>query len=390
MVAATGAGNTAPELLAEAERAMASGIPIVMVSRAPSGPAGTGYAFPGGGATWARAGAMLAGTLTAPKARIALAVGLGAGLGGQDLARFLAGPDAARPQSPDAGVRGRRTVRRRWPDRGGPMTPAAELIVEGRIATLAGDAGFGWVEAIAIAGGRVVAAGSVADVDATAGRGTRRLRLAPSEVAVPGLTDAHLHLAQGAMSARHVDLSTATSLEEGLRRIAEAHQGLAPDAWLQGHGWESDRWGGWPTAADLERVAPDRPVALWAHDHHSLWASATALRLAGVGPGTPDPDGGEIRRGVDGVPTGVLHEAAAGLVAGRVPAPTADELAAAIPDLAGQLVALGVVAVHDPGDLVPDPDPGRCVRGVRPPVRCRPPAGPGPRLAPCRGGLGRR
>ena len=102
VVAATGAGNTAPELLAEAERAMASGIPIVMVSRAPSGPAGTGYAFPGGGATWARAGAMLAGTLTAPKARIALAVGLGAGLGGQDLARFLAGPDAARPQSPDA------------------------------------------------------------------------------------------------------------------------------------------------------------------------------------------------------------------------------------------------------------------------------------------------
>jgi L-asparaginase len=101
VVAATGAGNTAPELLAEAERAMASGIPIVMVSRAPSGPAGTGYAFPGGGATWARAGAMLAGTLTAPKARIALAVGLGAGLGGQDLGRFLAGPDVARPQSPD-------------------------------------------------------------------------------------------------------------------------------------------------------------------------------------------------------------------------------------------------------------------------------------------------
>jgi L-asparaginase len=95
VVAATGAGNTSPELLAAARRAMVAGIPVVLTSRAPSGAAGTGYAFPGGGATWARAGAMLAGTLTAPKARIALAVGLGAGLAAEDLARFLAGPGAA-------------------------------------------------------------------------------------------------------------------------------------------------------------------------------------------------------------------------------------------------------------------------------------------------------
>jgi L-asparaginase len=93
VVAATGAGNTSPELLAAAQRAMAAGIPVVLTSRSPSGAAGTGYAFPGGGATWVRAGALLAGTLTAPKARIALSVGLGAGLRGQDLARFLAGPD---------------------------------------------------------------------------------------------------------------------------------------------------------------------------------------------------------------------------------------------------------------------------------------------------------
>lgn len=236
------------------------------------------------------------------------------------------------------------------------MTRTAELIVEGRIATLAGGAGFGWVEALAIAGGRVLAVGSAAEVAATAGPVTRRLVLDPSEVAIPGLTDAHLHLAQGAISARQVDLSTAATLDEGLRRIAEAHgRLLGPDDWLLGHGWESDRWGGWPTADDLERVAPGRAVALWAHDHHSLWASRLGLRRAGIGTGTPDPDGGEIRRGADGVPTGVLHEAAAGLLAARVPAPTPDELVTAIPDLARQLVALGVVAVHDPGDLVPDP-----------------------------------
>ena len=92
VVAATGAGNTSPGLLAAGERAMAAGIPVVLASRAPSGAAGAGYAFPGGGATWLRAGAMLAGTLSAPKARVALAIGLGAGLAGNELTAFLAGP----------------------------------------------------------------------------------------------------------------------------------------------------------------------------------------------------------------------------------------------------------------------------------------------------------
>ncbi len=92
VVEATGAGNTAPSLLDEAAAAIRDGIPVVLATRSPSGAAGPGYAFPGGGATWVRAGALLAGTLTGPKARIALALALGAGLRGAVLASFLAGP----------------------------------------------------------------------------------------------------------------------------------------------------------------------------------------------------------------------------------------------------------------------------------------------------------
>ena len=92
VVEATGAGNTSATLLAEAEAAIEAGIPVVLASRSPSGAAGTGYAFPGGGATWVRAGALLAGTLTGPKARIALSLALGAGLSGAELAEFMAGP----------------------------------------------------------------------------------------------------------------------------------------------------------------------------------------------------------------------------------------------------------------------------------------------------------
>lgn len=92
VVAATGAGNTHPGLLGAAERAMAAGIPVVLASRCLAGAVSTAYAFPGGGATWVRAGAIPAGSLCAIKARVALALGIGAGLDRDGLAALLADP----------------------------------------------------------------------------------------------------------------------------------------------------------------------------------------------------------------------------------------------------------------------------------------------------------
>jgi L-asparaginase len=94
VVAATGAGNTAPGWLAAAERAIAAGVVVALASRCPAGAVSTAYAFPGGGATWVRAGALPVGTLCAIKARVALALGLGAGLSRDRLAALLADPVA--------------------------------------------------------------------------------------------------------------------------------------------------------------------------------------------------------------------------------------------------------------------------------------------------------
>ena len=229
--------------------------------------------------------------------------------------------------------------------------PHATLVVRGRIATLAGDDGPGWVEAIGIAGGRVVAAGSLGDVGAASGRGTRVIELGPDEAAVPGLTDSHLHLVEAALARARVQLEDADSVEVLVARVRAAAAQTAGDAWIEGAGWDADRLGRWPTADDLERAAPGRRVALWAHDHHALLASHAALATGGVGESTPDPDGGVIRRGTDGNPTGVLHEVAARLVAGTIPRPTVDALRAAMRPLIDDLLALGVTAVHDPGGL---------------------------------------
>ena len=129
-----------------------------------------------------------------------------------------------------------------------------------------------------------------------------------------------------------------------------------PDAWLEGHGWDVDRWGRWPTADDLETVAPGRRAALWAHDHHALLASRAALTTAGVDRATADPSGGVIRRDGEGAPEGVLYEAATRLVTRHVPPITGADLEGRIVAVSLALLALGVVAAHDPGPLSPDPD----------------------------------
>jgi len=229
-----------------------------------------------------------------------------------------------------------------------------ETLITGRIATLAGDGGFGWVEAVGIRDGRVAFAGTEVELETRADPFTVRIQLAPDEVAIPGLTDAHLHLAQAALATRQVDLTSAETLADGLDRIHAADAALTdPDAWLEGHGWDSDRWGGWPSADDLERVAPGRRAAIWAHDHHALWASHSAFRVADLPSG--DPPGGVIRRRDDGSPEGVLYETATRLVTIHVPAPSPEDLGRLVEAVGRDLISMGVVACHDPGGVAPDP-----------------------------------
>ncbi len=197
------------------------------------------------------------------------------------------------------------------------------------------------------------------DLETRADPFTERIVLEPDEVAIPGLTDAHLHLAGAASSRQDIDLGDAATIDEALVRVGTVHRATSdPDAWLGGHGWSSDRWGRWPTADDLESVAPGRRVVLWAHDHHALLASHAALRTAGLDRDTPDPAGGVIGRDAAGAPDGVLYEAAARLVTVHIPLMAPEDLERGILAVAHELLALGVVAVHDPGHVSPDPELG--------------------------------
>ena len=98
VVAATGSGNTAPALLTAASELIGTGVPVALTTRCPSGRALPGYAFPGGSNAWWEAGALFTGTLDGPKARVLVALGVGAGATSEELAAIcwpLGGGSAA-------------------------------------------------------------------------------------------------------------------------------------------------------------------------------------------------------------------------------------------------------------------------------------------------------
>src|SRR3954467_15172004 len=221
---------------------------------------------------------------------------------------------------------GRRSTRSSsWsaaPDRGSVDGQPADLIVTGRVATLATDPGWGWQPALAVTNGRVVAVGSESDLDAFAGPRTQRMRVPDDHIVLPGLTDAHLHLMTLILAERQIDLN-GLDLAGALAAIHAAHAARAAagdvDGWLQGHGWSMHNLGGWPDAEMLERVAPGRPVALYAHDHHARWVSHAAIRAAGIDGARGDTAGSLVRRDGSGRASGVLHENASAIVDEVIP-----------------------------------------------------------------------
>lgn len=166
-------------------------------------------------------------------------------------------------------------------------------------------------------------------------------------VILPGLTDAHIHLMHYALSLQKVDVETKTKAE-ALQRVAERAVQTASGQWILGHGWQQNDWDGqFPQAAELDAIAPDKPIYLTAKSLHAGWANSTALRMAGIGPGSPDPLNGKIARGADGQPNGILLETAMSLMDKAIPQPTVADVANAIEAAQPILLAMGLTGAHD-------------------------------------------
>jgi predicted amidohydrolase YtcJ len=168
---------------------------------------------------------------------------------------------------------------------------------------------------------------------------------------LPGLIDAHGHVAGMGEALASVDLTGTTSEAEAARRVAERAASEDSDGWLIGGGWNQVLWdsGEFPTTASLDAVVPDRPVVLRRVDGHAVWVNSLALKYAGIGPETADPQGGLIQRDANGKATGVLVDRAMRYVANVMPADTVEQHRKAIVRAMDHLVSLGLTGVHDAG-----------------------------------------
>ena len=187
------------------------------------------------------------------------------------------------------------------------MTSTADLILHhGRFTTLARSQPT--ATAVAIRNGRFVAVGTDQDVMSMAGPKTKVVDL-KGRLALPGLIDNHLHIIRGGLNF-NMELRW-----DGVRSLAEAMNMLKrqvavtpPPQWVRvvggftEHQFAEKRL---PTIDELNAVAPETPVFLL-HLYDRAILNAAALRAVGYTRDTPNPPAGEIVRGPDGTPTGLL------------------------------------------------------------------------------------
>ncbi len=233
-----------------------------------------------------------------------------------------------------------------------PRTAAAQvadlIVTNARIYTV--DENRPVVEAMAIRDGRVVATGPARGIMTMRGPATQVLDLHGRTV-IPGMIDAHVHLLNLGNSLRNVDLVGTTSYDEVVARVAARARETPAGTWIQGRGWDQNDWGDtrFPTHEALSRAVPDHPVVLTRIDGHATLVNAAAMKAASLTSETRDPSGGRLERGAGGAPTGVLVDAAMGLVNRHVPPASKEQLKTAVQAAIAEMNRWGLTSVHDAG-----------------------------------------
>jgi predicted amidohydrolase YtcJ len=205
--------------------------------------------------------------------------------------------------------------------------------------------GRGSTHALALADGRVVATGD----DAAELMTTWTVEDLAGGFAMPAFRDGHAHPLVGGRERNGLDLTGLASIDDVVARVAswlEEHPG---QGWIRGDNYDPSLFDtAGPEARVLDRVTGDRPVVLYATDHHTCWVNSAALRAAGIDAELPDPPLGEIGRYGDGTPTGALYEwGALELVERHLPRRTLDESLAGLATGLGELARNGIAWALD-------------------------------------------
>ena len=212
-------------------------------------------------------------------------------------------------------------------------------------------------QAIAIAGGRILAVGNNADIRALARAGTRTVDLG-NKVVIPGVIDAHNHPAQAGLShLREVDcdLRSIASIQAALReRAAKTPAG----EWVLGFKYDDTKTAErhFLTRAELDAVSTTHPIIVTHRGGHTVYVNSLAFARAGVTESVSDPVGGRFERDSNGALSGRAAEAAAQIIARAAQRPySRADRQAGVAEISRRLAAAGITSVTDalgfPDDL---------------------------------------
>ncbi|GAA0942252.1 amidohydrolase [Pseudonocardia zijingensis] len=223
------------------------------------------------------------------------------------------------------------------------------LFENGRFWT--GDPGHPEATSVAVHHGRIVA------VDDTGGLRARRVHDLGGARVVPGLHDAHHHLALTGTRLASVDVrpGAVRSLTELYDALAARAAALPPDAWVRASGYDQNALGGvHPTAEALDRAVGGRPCVVEHVSGHMVVANTAAFARAGYPDraGFPDVPGGRVFRGADGRPEGLLQETAMHPLRNAAAEVGDEEIAHRLGLANAQALSYGLTSVTEPGVAV--------------------------------------
>jgi len=201
-----------------------------------------------------------------------------------------------------------------------PLSPAADLVLRnGKIVTL--DPAAPQVQAVAITAGKVVAAGSDAQMARHIQPATKVIDLA-GRLAIPGFIEGHGHFTGIGQMKMNLNLREVKNWDQIVAMVGAAAREAKPGEWIIGRGWHQEKWEtkpspnvkGFPVNTSLSAASPRNPVLLTHASGHAVFVNEAALKAAGITRNTPDPAGGEIMKDTAGNPIGLLNERAQELV----------------------------------------------------------------------------
>lgn len=208
------------------------------------------------------------------------------------------------------------------------------------------DSSFSTAEAMAIADGRILATGKMADLEKE--YDAKEKLDAGGKFIYPGFIDAHAHFTGYGLSLQTVNLTGTNSWEEVIEKV-KTFAAANPEGWITGRGWDQNDWAikDFPTNLKLNELFPDRPVLLRRVDGHAAIANQKALDLAEIKAGDA-LTGGEIEE-MEGTLTGLLIDNAVGLVASKIPGTTDEQFKKALQAAEQNCFAMGLTTIDDCG-----------------------------------------